>query len=438
MSNYENLVKHEGYLVYSLYQSLIDTTQHFKFKMLMDQIDYNYFTSEISKDFFKGILELSKSGAVISAHTVIQYINENISTELTINHLEGLLDIKGFKYVSFIDVLNLVKKEQTKMKLLDFSKSLPNYILTSDKEIGELISEIKESLNKLHITENTIVSQKEAELMALEEMKKQSENGLLQDFITDYKNLDSFLYLNRGQFNILAGRPGMGKTTFAMNVAQNFTNQGYRVLFQSLEMSKKELGKKSVSLKVKDNIKLIIYKFKEKEEKITNFINSYDNGYFIDDSTGINVSDLEGKIEYQKMKGEPIDILIIDYLGLMDVEGTATNRVQEVSKLTRELKLLAKRQNILILCLAQLSRDNEKRADKRPQLSDLRDSGSIEQDADIVMFVYRDYYYTQNIDNKEKLELIVAKHRGGETGKVEFSAKLETNTIQDVFTLNDL
>jgi replicative DNA helicase len=406
--------------------------------MLMDQIDYNYFTSEISKDFFKGILELSKQGTVISAHTVIQYINENISTELTINHLEGLLDIKGFKYVSFIDVLNLVKKEQTKMKLLDFSKSLPNYILTSEKEIGELIAEIKESLNKLHITENTIVSQKEAELMALEEMKKQSENGLLQDFVTDYKNLDNFLYLNRGQFNILAGRPGMGKTTFAMNVAQNFTNQGYRVLFQSLEMSKKELGKKSVSLKVKDNIKLIIYKFKEKEEKITNLINSYDNGYCIDDSTGINVSDLEAKIEYQKMKGEPIDILIIDYLGLMDVEGTATNRVQEVSKLTRELKLLAKRQNILILCLAQLSRDNEKRADKRPQLSDLRDSGSIEQDADIVMFVYRDYYYSQNIDNKEKLELIVAKHRGGETGTVEFSAKLETNTIQDVFTLNDL
>jgi replicative DNA helicase len=438
MSNYENLVKHEGYLVYSLYQSLLDTTQHFKFKMLMDQIDYNYFTSEISKDFFKGILELSKSGAVISAHTVIQYINENISTDLNINHLEGLLDIKGFKYVSFIDVLNLVKKEQTKMKLLDFSKSLPNYILTSEKEIGELISEIKESLNKLHITENTIVSQKEAELMALEEMKKQSENGLLQDFITDYKNLDNFLYLNRGQFNILAGRPGMGKTTVAMNVAQNFTNQGYRVLFQSLEMSKKELGKKSVSLIVKDNIKLIIHKFKEKEEKITNLINSYDNGYCIDDSTGINVSDLEAKIEYQKMKGEPIDILIIDYLGLMDVEGTATNRVQEVSKLTRELKLLAKRQNILILCLAQLSRDNEKRADKRPQLSDLRDSGSIEQDADIVMFVYRDYYYSQNIDNKEKLELIVAKHRGGETGTVEFSAKLETNTIQDVFTLNDL
>ncbi len=223
---------------------------------------------------------------------------------------------------------------------------------------------------------------------------------------------------------VLAARPAMGKTAFALNIAQHIgLRTDKAVAIFSLEMSKKELMKRLLASEAEVDARRLTSGHLQTQdwEKITTVMTSFceNSKIYIDDSGGLSVADIRAKCRRLAMIERNLGLIIIDYLQLM--QGNNPNdRNQEVSAISRGLKILAKELNVPILALSQLSRGNEKRNDKRPLLSDLRDSGAIEQDADIVLFIHREEYYDkENPDLKGKAELIVAKNRSGPTCTID-------------------
>ena len=228
--------------------------------------------------------------------------------------------------------------------------------------------------------------------------------------------------LNKSDLILLAARPGMGKTSLALNVALNVAREGKTVAVFSLEMSREQLATRLLSSEaLVENNRLRTGLLRETDwEKIAGaatVLNRLD--IRIDDNPLLSVADMNAKC--RRLEG--LALVVVDYLQLMTSAGGNSrggeNRQQVVSDMSRMLKIMAKELNVPVICLSQLSRANEKRDDKRPMLSDLRESGAIEQDADIVLFLYRDDYYNEDSDKHNIAECIVAKNRHGETGKVE-------------------
>lgn len=260
--------------------------------------------------------------------------------------------------------------------------------------------------------------------------------GLDTGFIDLNKKLGGF---HKSDLILIAARPGMGKTAFALNLVANAAIRSKSsVAVFSLEMSKEQLVQRLLSSQSNvalDNInkgKIADDEWKKLTDAMTVLSSSH---IFIDDTPGIKVSEIRSKCRKLKME-KGLDMIMIDYLQLMEADGRSDNRQQEVSKISRSLKILAKEMNCPVIALSQLSRNTESGKDHMPKLSDLRDSGAIEQDADIVMFIYRDEYYTKMETKKKDLaEIIIAKNRHGEISNIElvwigkiqkFSNKLKT------------
>ena len=250
------------------------------------------------------------------------------------------------------------------------------------------------------------------------------ENQLYQGIPTGIYDLDETITgLNRSDLILLAARPGMGKTSFALNIARHVAvKEKRKVAFFSLEMTKEQLTARLLSTEAMvGGVKLRIGKLADDE-----WIRLVEAGdvlskteIYFDDTPGITVPEMKAKL--RRLKN--VDLVVIDYLQLMSGGRRIDNRVQEISEITRNLKIMAKEINVPVLTLSQLSRASEQRSDHRPLLSDLRDSGSIEQDADIVLFLYRNDYYRDgdNVDedfDKNSGECIIAKNRHGETRAV--------------------
>lgn len=237
---------------------------------------------------------------------------------------------------------------------------------------------------------------------------------------TGFSGIDNLLIgLGNSDLVLVGARPGMGKTSFCLNVATNIARRTQKaVAIFSLEMSSTQLVSRmlssealiesgilrSGSLTADDWTKLA---------HASSFLAECD--ILIDDTTNITVTGMKGKLRRVKNLG----LIVIDYLQLMHSDKSTDNRVQEVAEISRNLKILAKELNVPVICCTQLSRGPEGRTDKRPMLSDMRDSGAIEQDADIVLFLYRDEYYNSDPEKQNTAEVIVAKNRHGSTGKVD-------------------
>ena len=239
--------------------------------------------------------------------------------------------------------------------------------------------------------------------------------------------------LSKSDLILLAARPGMGKTSFALNVALNVAKaSGKAVAVFSLEMSKEQLVTRVLSNEaLVENGRLISGNLRESDwVKIAEAASTLSRTDIkIDDNPLLTVADMNAKCR----RIENLGLVVIDYLQLMTSAGgkgySGENRQQAVSDISRMLKIMAKELQVPVLCLSQLSRANEKRDDKRPMLSDLRESGAIEQDADIVLFLYRDDYYNEDSEKHNIAECIVAKNRHGETGKVELRWMPEYTTF---------
>jgi replicative DNA helicase len=248
--------------------------------------------------------------------------------------------------------------------------------------------------------------------------------GQLRGIRTGYRDLDNMTAgLQRSDLIILAARPAMGKTTLVTNLAYNVATIAKQpVLFFSLEMSKEQLVDRMLAdASGVDSWNIRTGNLSDDDfSKLSDAMGEMAEApIFIDDTPGVSVLEMRTKAR-RAAHEQPLGLIIIDYLQLMQGSGRDNgNRVQEVSEISRGLKLLARELNVPVIALSQLSRSVESRSPQIPQLSDLRESGSIEQDADIVMFIYREEYYNPDTDRKQITDLIIAKHRNGPTGKIE-------------------
>ena len=230
--------------------------------------------------------------------------------------------------------------------------------------------------------------------------------------------------LQKSDLIVLAARPSMGKTAFALNLARNVAVQGKKgVAVFSLEMPKQQLVKRMLCSEAEVDTQRITsgnMQPKDWEKLVDAMTKLSDARIYIDDASGVTVTDIKAKCRRLMLEEKDLGLIVIDYLQLMEGGGNPNDRNQQISAISRSLKGLARELDVPIIALSQLSRGVESRPDKHPMLSDLRDSGAIEQDADIVMFIYRDEYYNRdNTENKGKAEVIIAKHRNGPVGTIE-------------------
>lgn len=240
---------------------------------------------------------------------------------------------------------------------------------------------------------------------------------------TGYNELDNYTAgLQSSDFIVIAARPSMGKTAFSLNIAQNVAIRAKMpVGIFSLEMSKEQLVQRLICAEAGINAQRLRTGHLEESDwpRITKAMAVLSEApIYIDDSGGITVLEMRSKARRLKAK-YGLELLVIDYLQLIRGSARIENRTQEISEISRQIKTLSKELNIPIIALSQLSREVEKRTDKRPLLSDLRESGAIEQEADIVMFIYRDEYYNPESDRKNIAEINIAKHRNGPTARFE-------------------
>jgi len=260
------------------------------------------------------------------------------------------------------------------------------------------------------------------------ENNREAASGLSSGF----SGIDSTLVgMNAGDLILIGARPSMGKTAFAMNIAMNAASKDKTVAAFQLEMSKEQIVSRILSSEsFVDNTKLRSGFLSDDDwAKITEAgsrISECD--IYIDDTPGMTVTAMKAKLR----KFKKLDLVIIDHLQLMQTDKNTGNRVQEISEISRNLKIMAKELAIPVIACAQLHRGPESRDDKRPMLSDLRESGSIEQDADVVMFLYRDEYYKESIEKHNRAEIIFAKNRHGAIGKVEVGFEKKFTRFYDI------
>lgn len=254
---------------------------------------------------------------------------------------------------------------------------------------------------------------------------------------TGFKLLDKMLGgLQRSDLIILAARPGVGKTSMAISLAQNAARKyGKRVAVFSLEMSNEQLVQRMLSAETGiDSQRLRLGEIQGEEEwhKLMEAAGALsDAPIFIDDTPAVSAMELRTKARRLYAEHD-LDLIVVDYLQLMQGDRRSENRVQEISAISRGLKGLARELNVPVLALSQLSRAVETRQDKRPILSDLRESGSIEQDADVVLFIYREEMYNEETEKQNIADVIVAKHRNGPTGSVSLFFRKELTQFRDL------
>ena len=267
---------------------------------------------------------------------------------------------------------------------------------------------------------------KQVVLNALEKIEKASKSkGTVTGIPTGFIDLDyKTSGLQPSDLILVAARPSMGKTAFVLNIAQHVAfKQNRTVAIFSLEMSKEQLVNRLFSLESYVDAQLLRtgnLKDSDWEKLIEGAGTIGRSNLIIDDTPGISISEMRSKCRKYKMEHN-LDLIIIDYLQLMSgsVGGRNESRQQEISDISRSLKALARELSVPVIALSQLSRAVEQRPDHRPMLSDLRESGAIEQDADVVMFIYRDDYYNKDTEHVNEAEIIIAKQRNGPIGNVE-------------------
>jgi replicative DNA helicase len=358
------------------------------------------------------------------------YLTELTNFVPTASHVEQYADI--------------VAQKALRRRLIDASKEISTLGYDESKGLRELIEDAETRLfnvSQQHIGQNVVSL--EAILAdsfdRLDELHR--DKSKIRGIPTGFKDLDNTLAgFQRSDLVILAARPSMGKTALALNFAHNVAVQsGQPVLIFSLEMSKEQLVDRLLSMQSGvDAWALRTGNLTDADfEKIGQAMGALSEApIYIDDTPGITVSDLRTKARREAHQRE-LGLIIVDYLQLMSGGSRFTseaNRVQEISEISRGLKGVARELNVPVLALSQLSRSVESRSPQIPQLADLRESGSIEQDADVVAFIYREEYYNPDTDRKKLTDIFIKKHRNGPTGGVELYFDNERQRFRSVDT----
>jgi replicative DNA helicase len=389
------------------------------------------FYREAHRKIFLAFLELYEQNIPIDLVTVSELLQKK----------GQLADVGGASYLAtlveaiptttnLVHYARIIKEKAILRRLINCASEIINQCLTPTEDAEEILDRAERSV--FEIANERI----QTSYYPLKDVIKESFNmiqniasktthitGVPTGFV-DFDRLTSGL--QPSDLIIIAGRPSMGKTAFALNIAANTAiRYGIPVAIFSLEMSKEQLANRMLCAEAKvDNQKLRSGFLADHDWQLLTEAASVlsEAPIFIDDTPAISI--LEMRAKARRLKAEHnIGLVIIDYLQLMKGKGQTERREQEISEISRSLKALAKELNVPVVALSQLNRRVEEREDKRPRLADLRESGAIEQDADLIVFLYRDEVYNKREDNPNKgiVELIIGKHRNGPTGTVKLA-----------------
>jgi replicative DNA helicase len=412
---------------------------------IADSLSANDFYDKKNQYIYEAVLQLYNDHSPIDVLTLSDRLSSNGHLE-AIGGAAYLTELTNFvPTASHVEqYANIVSQKALRRRLISTSREIAELGQDESKELRELIEEAETRLfnvSQHHIKQN-IVSL-EAILAEsfdrLDELHKDKQK--IRGIPTGFKDLDNTLAgFQRSDLIILAARPSMGKTALSLNFAHNVASQTKEpVLIFSLEMSKDQLVDRLLSMESGvDAWALRTGNLTDSDfEKIGRAMGVLSEApIYIDDSPSITVSDLRTKARREAHK-HPLGLIIVDYLQLMSGGGRYSqdgNKVQEVTEISRGLKGVARELNVPVLALSQLSRSVESRSPQIPQLADLRESGSIEQDADVVAFIYREDYYNPETDRKKLTDIFIKKHRNGPTGGVELYFDTDRQKFRSVDT----
>ncbi len=393
------------------------------------------------KIIYEAIIEISEKGDIPDFLVVKNYLEAQGKLDAAGGEGYLLLVLNDAAPSNTIETVSRQVKEKAIVRSL--IQTAQNIIQSAKqyKDVNELIEEAESQIFKIN-EDRTITHYFELKDVIKDTLNIINELSKKETVVTGIPS--GFYDLDRmttgfhpGDLVIIAARPAMGKTSFALSILHNVSVvEGYPSAFFSLEMSKEQIAMRLLSLEARVPLKKVRSGFlsAEEMEKLAEVSVELSSApVFIDDTPSLSILDLRAKARRLK-KEKDIKIIIVDYLQLMRSHRRTENRQQEVAEISRGLKAIAKELSIPVIALAQLSRQAELRSDKRPQLADLRESGSIEQDADLVMFIHRPEYYKKNPTPEEEglAEIIIGKQRNGPTGVVNLAFIKEITRFENL------
>lgn len=416
---------------------------------MKERLQPSYFYNKVNEHIFQALVDLAENNKEIDFITLNEQlsVNNTLSAIGDFNYVLELAEDVSIA-INVDEYVNIVYEKYLLRETIDRATNILNksYEISDSAQLIEFAEREIFNLAKMTRSEEFIdwenlINETHKKIQELISKGDDSMTGIS----TGFSNLDGITNgLQKSDLIILAARPSVGKTAFALNLARNALvnndNNNPSVAMFSLEMSGDQLLMRLLAMHSGvpiSSIRTGDITIEEQEEINFCLESMKDFDLHVDETPGIKIGDLKSKSRKLKIE-KGLDMIIIDYLQLITTAGNGDNRQQQVSEISRELKGLAKELNIPIIALSQLSRGVEQRADKKPMMSDIRESGAIEQDADIIMMLYRPEYYGDNIEYGEeeiyegKTQLIIAKHRNGATGEIEFKFQKEINKFISV------
>ena len=397
-------------------------------KVVMDKLRPEDFYLRANRDIYETIYHMFVYSRPIDGVTVAGEMEKTgVYNDNTRDYLLQLMDVTPTS-ANVMEYVQIVLDKSLMRQVASAAGSISAMVLDGAGDAGAMLEAAEQkvyAIRRGRSAQNMVpVSMVLEDVMAHLAELTASGGKTLPGLSTGLSAVDAKINgLNKSDLLLLAARPGMGKTSMALNVALSAAREsGKTVAIFSLELSKEQLVTRLIASEgLVENTRLVTGNLRESDwQRIAEAASSLSRmDIRIDDNPLLTVADMNAKCR----RLDNLGLVVIDYLQLMTSAGgkgySGENRQQAVSDISRMLKIMAKELQVPVLCLSQLSRANEKRDDKRPMLSDLRESGAIEQDADIVLFLYRDDYYNSDSEKRNVAECIVAKNRHGETGKVE-------------------
>ena len=396
---------------------------------ILEEVKEDDFYNESHKEIFRAIWELYRKNSAVDMLTVCEELKSRQSLDM----------VGGRAYIATLTAEVPATANGREYAKIIAEKAVMRQMIRTAEDITE-----KGYQSKMAARE--ILDYAESGIFQIAQRRQKNDYTKIQDVLlenlkiidaaaqnkdkitgipTGFHDLDEKTSgLQRSDLIIVAARPGMGKTAFALNIAQqSAVKHGTSAIIFSLEMSQEQLGQRLLAMQARVEMQKLKQGDLDRKDwdRVSLGVDELNNSKIvIDDTPGISLMEMRNKC--RRLKAEQgLDLIVVDYLQLMTFEGRTDNRQQEISALSRNMKLLAREMNCPVILLSQLSRAPELRQDKRPMLSDLRESGSIEQDADIVIFLYRDDYYNENTEKPGVCEVNIAKHRSGPTDKIELT-----------------
>ncbi len=392
------------------------------------------FYHDIHAILYRSVMELYDRRMPLDVVTLTNYLEDRNLLD-TIGGVSFIAELSTENFTSshVVQYALIVKEKSTLRKLIKAGDTIMSLGYSEATALEELLEKAEKSLFNVSQTflKDKFVHVRDILTQTFEKISNLHDPEAKQQYRgvpTGFSDMDNLLSgLQPSDLIVMAARPSMGKTALALNLAQNAAKRGFGVGVVSLEMSKEQLVERMFcSLLQVDSWKLRTGKLTDEDfARIGGVMDELNSmKIFIDDTSGSSMAELRAKARRLQME-QGLDLLIVDYMQLMSMGGNSLNRVQEISEISRALKHLARELHIPVVVLSQLSRAVESRPVKIPQLSDLRESGAIEQDADVVMMLYREDYYEEDSQRKGMLDVYVKKHRNGPTGRIELMFKKE-------------